>query len=262
MTQLGKRLVSSAFLVSLAIYTIFYAPIWFFILIAEVMIVIALNEFYILAEKKEVAINRFLGLFFGAMIPLAAYYQLGSLTLVIACLALFVQNFRKSLLHQALISTSVTLLGLVYVAWFFSKVIDLRLTHYGAQWVFYIALIVKGGDAGAYFIGKKYGRIKLIEHVSPNKSVEGAIGGLATSVVLSMLSALYLPGIPFYHFLILGVLVGIISQLGDLAESLLKRDAGVKDSGNLPGLGGLLDVMDSLLLTVPFVYYYVIVFGI
>jgi len=259
MTQLGKRLISSAFLVSLAIYTIFFAPIWFFTVIAEIMIVVALNEFYSLAAKKEIVINRFLGLFFGALIPLTTYFELGSLVLVLACLALFVQNFRKNLIHQALISTSVTLLGLVYVAWFFSKVIDLRLTHYGAQWVFYIALIVKGGDAGAYFVGKKYGRIKLIEHISPNKSVEGAIGGLATTVILSMLSSMYLPGVPFYHFLVLGVLIGVISQLGDLAESLIKRDAGVKDSGNLPGLGGLLDVMDSLLLTVPFVYYYVTV---
>lgn len=262
MTQLGKRLVSSAFLVSIACLTIFYAPIAIFILVVEILVLIALFEFYSLAEKKKIQINRILGLVLGAFIPLAVYYQSGALMLVVSCLALFVYNFRKNLLHQALIGTAVTFLGLVYIAWFFSHLIDLRVLPYGPQWIFYIALIVKGGDAGAYFVGKKYGKVKLIEHVSPNKSVEGALGGFATTIVLSLLSKSFIPGVELYHFLFLGIIVGVISQLGDLAESLLKRDAGVKDSGALPGLGGILDVLDSLLLTIPFVYYYVANLGV
>lgn len=252
--------MSSAFLITICVYTMFYAPMWLFILVVEALVLTALFEFYALAEKKKMVAHRWLGLFFGAIIPLAVYAKAGPPALVISCLAIFVYNFRKDLLHEALASCAVTFFGLVYVAFFFSELINLRGLYYGSQWVFYVALIVKGGDAGAYFTGRKYGKVKLLEHVSPNKSVEGAVGGFITTLVLSLLSKLYMPDVALVHFLVLGVLVGIISQLGDLAESLLKRDAGIKDSGALPGLGGLLDVMDSLLLTVPFVYYYVILF--
>ncbi len=99
---------------------------------------------------------------------------------------------------------------------------------------------------------------KLIEHISPNKSVEGAAGGLLTTLVLSLLSKSYLGFIPLGHLFIMGILVGVISQVGDLAESLLKREVGVKDSGQLPGLGGVLDILDSVIFTVPFVYYYIV----
>ncbi|MDD5671236.1 MAG: phosphatidate cytidylyltransferase, partial [Candidatus Omnitrophica bacterium] len=111
--------------------------------------------------------------------------------------------------------------------------------------------------AGAYFVGKNYGKIKLIEHISPNKSVEGAVGGFLTTVALSLLSFIYLPHVPFVHLLVLGILTGLLAQLGDLAESVMKRDAGVKDSGAVPGLGGILDILDSLILTIPFIYYYI-----
>lgn len=258
--QLAKRLWVSALLVTVAGYTIFYAPAWFFFLVIEAFVLLGLNEFLTLAERKGLVINRALGLFFGALFPLSYYFPSESLIFVIACLALFVFNFHRKLREQALVSTALTTFGLVYVAWFFSFLMKIRYLPNGAQWVFYTVSIVKLGDAAAYFVGKAFGRMKLVEHISPQKSVEGALAGFLTTVLASLVSKAYLSHVDGAHLLVMGIAVGFLSGLGDLAESLIKRDVGVKDSGALPGLGGILDVLDSLLLAIPFVYYYITAF--
>lgn len=258
--QLTKRLLVSAIIVAGSVYTIFFAPPWFFFLIVEAFVLLGLDEFLALAEKKGIVINRALGLFFGALLPLSYYFPAESLIFVTGCLTLFIFNFHRRLRDQALVSTAVTTFGLVYVAWFFSFLMKMRYLPNGAKWVFYTILIVKLGDAAAYFVGKAFGRVKLVEHISPSKSVEGAIAGFLTTVLASILSRAYLPHVDTIHFLVMGIAVGLLAGLGDLAESLVKRDAGVKDSGRLPGLGGILDVLDSLLLTIPFVYYYITAF--
>jgi len=258
--QLTKRLITSAVLIVVSFYTIFYSPAWFFFLVVEAFVVLGLNEFLSLAERKGIVINRVLGIFFGALLPLSYYFPSESLIFVIGCLSLFVFNFHRRLREQALVSTAVTTFGIVYVAWFFSFLMKIRYLTDGAQWVFYTISIVKLGDAAAYFFGKAFGRIKLIEHISPQKSVEGAIAGFLATVLFSILSKTYLPHVDLVHLLVMGIAVGLLAGLGDLAESLIKRDVGVKDSGNLPGLGGILDVLDSLLLAIPFVYYYITAF--
>jgi len=258
MGQLGKRLIASAFFVSVSIAAIFFTPDWFFGLVISALAILSLNEFLSLAEKKGMRVPRLFGLGLGAVVTLSFYFdETSSLALVLVCLALFIFCFRPRSVDQSLLKISVTMFGLVYVTWFFSHLIPMKQLAYGTQWVFYTILLVKGGDAGAYFVGKSYGRTKLIRHISPNKSVEGALGGFAVTLALSVLSKGYLPQTDVFHLVVLGILVGIISQLGDLAESLIKRDAEVKDSGVIPGLGGTLDVLDSLLLVVPFVFYYV-----
>ena len=260
MNPLAKRLLTSAVLVSITIAAIFFVPNWFFFLVTEVFIFLALNEFFVLAEKKSIAINRVLGLLFGILTSFSIFLSSESAILALASLSLFIFNFNRKLRDQALVSTAVTLFGIVYVSWFFSHLNKIKILPHGSFWVFYTILLVKGGDAGAYFIGKNYGKMKLIEHISPNKSWEGALGGFAVTVLLSLVSKIYLVHVPMIHLFILGVVLGILSQLGDLAESLIKRDVGVKDSGQVPGLGGILDVIDSLLFTVPFVYYYISAF--
>lgn len=256
-SPLTKRLLVSALLVGTALYTIFAAPDWFFLVVIEAFVVFGVSEFLSMAEKKGIVINRGLGLFFAALFPLSYYFPADSLIFVIGCLALFVFNFHRRLREQALVSTAVTVFGLVYVAWFFSFLMKIRYLPNGALWVFYTIFIVKLGDAAAYFIGKGFGRMKLVEHISPKKSVEGAVAGFLTTVLASILSKVYLPGVDLGHLLVMGLAVGLLSGLGDLAESLVKRDVGVKDSGHLPGLGGVLDVLDSLLFAIPFVYYYI-----
>lgn len=258
--QLSKRLATSTVLVSMACYAIFWSPAWFFLLVIEAFVLLGLAEFLALAEKKGIVINRALGLMFGALLPLSYYFPADPLIFVISCLAIFLFNFHRSLRDQALVSTAVTIFGLVYVAWFFSFLMKIRYLPNGALWVFYTVLIVKMGDAAAYFIGKAFGRMKLIEHISPKKSIEGAVAGFVMTVAASAAFKICLPQVAGVHFLIMGVSAAILSLLGDLAESLIKRDVGVKDSGQLPGLGGVLDVLDSLLLTVPFIYYYLTTF--
>lgn len=260
-TQLGKRLLSSGFLIAIVILTVFFAPDWFFFCAVEGFILLALNEFLILAEKKGIQINRWLGLILGGILPFSFYVASEGIILVAACVVIFLFNFYRRRREQAIVSTAVTVFGIIYISWFFSFLIKIKHLDHGSFWVFYTILLVKGGDAGAYFIGKNFGKTKLIEHISPNKSIEGAWGGFFVTVLLSLISKVYLWHAEFFHLLILGAVVGILSQLGDLSESLIKRDAGVKDSGDMPGLGGMLDVLDSLLFTVPFVYYYLTAFA-
>jgi phosphatidate cytidylyltransferase len=255
---LRKRLSLSAVFVSITIAAIFFSPDWLFFAVVQAFSLLGLNEFLTMAEKKNVRVNRVLCLIFGAAVPFASAYSAETLVLAVAALVLFVMHFDKNANRdQALLCISLSLFGILYVPVLFAHLIKLRHLGYGSQLLFYTILLAKGGDAGAYFIGKKYGKAKLIEHISPNKSVEGAVGGLAVSVVLSLLSKSYLGFIPFPQLLIMGVLIGVIAQLGDLAESMIKREVGVKDSGALPGLGGVLDMLDSLIFTVPFTYYYV-----
>ena len=254
--QLQTRLIWSAILIAIAAYTIFASPAWFFLGVVEIFIVLGLLEYFNLAQQKGFFINRYLGLTFGILLPLHFYLPGEAITLAVAVLCLFVFNFKRQFREHAIISTALTLFGLVYVAWFFSFLTKIRTLEYGARWVFYIIFIIKLGDATAYFIGKRFGTHKYVVHISPNKSVEGAVAGFLVTFAASLFSKFYLFHIPLVHLAVLGIVLGILGQLGDLAESLLKRDAGLKDSGSIPGLGGVLDVIDSLLFTIPVAYYY------
>lgn len=257
-TQLGKRLLSSAGLLTVTISTIFIAPSWLFFAVVEGISLVALHEYLTIVQKKGINVPRTLGLVFGGLVPFFIQGQSVSLILAAAVLVFLILYFRPELKNHALVSISVTVFGIIYVSWFMAHLIAIRRLDQGAWWVFYIILLVKGGDAGAYFVGRKFGKIKLIEHISPNKSVEGAVAGLVTSFLLSAISIIYLEDVSLLHLTVLGISMGILAQLGDLGESVLKRDIGVKDSGVIPGLGGMLDVLDSLLLTIPFLYYYLV----
>ena len=209
-----------------------------------------------MAEKKGIFINKVLGLIFAAIFPLSIYFQSESLIILATILCLFIYNFRRSLKTNSLISTAVTVFGIFYIAWLFSFIIKVKDLSDGALWVFYILAVTKLGDTAAYFVGKWHGKRPLLPHISPNKTVEGAVANLIACILVSVGSTFYLPDVNLIHLFILGTILGVLAQLGDLAESLIKRDVEVKDSGSIPGLGGILDVMDSLLFTVPFAYYY------
>lgn len=259
--SLKKRLIYSSILIPVTLAAIFFSPLWFFFVIVLTFAMLGLWEFFVMAEKKGVPVNRYLGLGLGLALAISFWYSNESLILAFAVLITFCYYFHPSRRDQALVGASVTIFGIIYAGWLFFYLLKLRQLDHGAWWIFYTILIVKAGDAGAYFTGSQFGRQKLIEHISPNKSVEGALGGLATSVILSLGSKIYLTEVPFSHLFFLGIVLGVFSQLGDLAESLIKRDVGVKDSGEIPGLGGIMDVIDSLILTIPFVYYYIVLFN-
>ena len=154
------------------------------------------------------------------------------------------------------VDISTTLFGILYVSWFFSFLIKIRYLHAGLGFLAALLLITKLGDIGAYLIGSSFGKHPLIPRISPKKTIEGAFGGLLFSVLGALASRIFL-GFDYLHLILIGLGLGILCQLGDLSESLLKRDCGIKDSGSIfPGMGGVLDEIDSLLFAGPVFYFY------
>jgi phosphatidate cytidylyltransferase len=157
-----------------------------------------------------------------------------------------------------------TVAGIFYIGLLLSYLVDLRLDA-GRNWVFLAILATFGSDTMAYFIGRMFGRHKMAPRISPNKTWEGAAAGVAGAIAISLLFTISWPlqlPINYGQAILLGVLISVFGQFGDLLESLLKRYAGVKESGSLiPGHGGLLDRMDSVVLAgvVVYIYYLVVV---
>jgi len=135
---------------------------------------------------------------------------------------------------------------------------EIRRTPSGKLWIFFILVLAFCGDIAAYYVGRAFGKRRLLPQVSPGKTVEGTIGLVVGSMAgCALFTYLFLPSVPVAHAVILGLVGSVIGQLGDLSESALKRSAGVKDSGTLlPGHGGILDRLDCLMFITPFVYYY------
>jgi phosphatidate cytidylyltransferase len=128
----------------------------------------------------------------------------------------------------------------------------------GAWFVLYVFAVTWITDTGAYFTGMRWGKRPLAPRLSPKKTVEGAIGGLAAATAMSLAWGMWI-GLPWWHCLFLGPVLGFLAQVGDLCESAIKRDLGIKDFGTLlPGHGGILDRFDSLLFTAPIAYYYLV----
>lgn len=163
--------------------------------------------------------------------------------------------------RQPLASLALAAFGIVYVVIPLSLAIDI-LYNLPAQsgingrwWIIYIVGVTVFTDMGAYFVGKAMGKHRWVPHISPGKSLEGTIGGVIVGVIAGMIIYLFnRHDISWWGALILAFCLTLVGQLGDLAESLFKRDAGVKDSNRLPGLGGVLDIIDSLLLNLPLTF--------
>jgi phosphatidate cytidylyltransferase len=195
-----------------------------------------------------------------------AYPQLWKLALVVIVLgfiSFFVTHFRKS--ENALTHVAVEFFGMCYVAlpFCFMMAILYPRTDYGdgRWWLFYLIAVTKVTDVGGYFVGKLFGKHPLAPHLSPRKTVEGAVGGFCFAVGLSLLFCIWGRSVgwelSFWNATWMGMVIGILAQIGDLSESVLKRDAAVKDSNTLPGIGGVLDLLDSILFTSPVVYFFI-----
>lgn len=269
MNNLALRLITGSLLIGLVAAVLFAAPLWVFALVTIVFIGLGLNEFFGLVELKGIRTERWIGLGVGLLIPLSIYWGFEPTKgwelffMALAFLTLFVLQLRRRDSSQTIVGISTALFGIFYVSWLFSFLIKLRFLRGpslpGGEWLVALLLLTtKAGDIGAYAVGSLLGRHRLISRVSPSKTWEGTIGGLAFSVTAALALQPIFSGIPVRHLLILGLLLGVAGQLGDLSESLIKRDCQVKDSGALlPGMGGILDVLDSLLFTSPICYFYI-----
>ncbi len=262
--MLLKRIVSSVVLISFATLAVFTD--WLFGPTILFFIVTGLYEFFTMVQNKGINIYKYFGIGMGTIIPLSILYRFELtdkwelLFILLALLFLIIMQFRRRESSGTIIGISVTIFGILYVAWFFSFLIKIRYLPDGIGLLGSVIMITKLNDIGAYLIGSRFGKTPLMPRVSPKKSVEGAIGGFIFSVLSALACKSFLP-LSNLHLLLIGMLLGVLAQLGDLSESLMKRDCQIKDSARIiPGIGGILDLIDSLLFTAPVFYFYLSIF--
>ncbi len=258
---MNKRLLPAIILIITTIFCVIYYPLCG--IFSCLFIVAGLYEFFYMVEKKGVKLFKILGLLVGVLIPITIYFRVPInegwqfLFVVIAIFILFLLELTKKETHHSVLSISATVFGIIYISWCFSFLIRIRQLPEGIMLAGFLILVTKSSDMGAYFWGKKFGKTRLLKRISPKKSLEGAIGGFFTSLVVGLIFSIFIESITFWEKFFLIIILAIIAQLGDLFVSLVKRDCRVKDSGKLfPGMGGILDVIDSLIFTAPTFYLY------
>jgi phosphatidate cytidylyltransferase len=256
------RLISFIILSIITVFCVIYYPLCG--IFASLLIIVALYEFFYMVEKKGVRLFKALGLLTGVLIPISIYFRFSVqegfqfLFAVIGLFVLFLLELTKKDTHQSVLSISATVFGVIYISWCFSFLIRIRQLPEGALLTGFLIIVTKSSDVGAYLWGKNFGKTLLIRRVSPKKSLEGAVGGFFTSLGVGLIFSLLIESITFWEKFFLIIILSIIAQLGDLFESLIKRDCQVKDSGKIvPGMGGVLDVIDSLIFTAPTFYLYI-----
>ncbi len=285
MSNLTLRLISAAFLIPPVIWAC-YTGGMLFLSVVIIIDVLAISEFYGFISAKGANPHRLLGTISAAVLPVIffvgdAFWATTFMTMLL--LTVMILQLTKIEIREAIASVSATFFGVFYVGWLLSHAVSVRYMHdelarrYPAtdaavldpQIGFFLMMLCLTGavlsDAGAYFAGRRWGRRKLAAEISPNKTVEGAIGGILTAavgaVLMKWLFDYVIPGDLARDFsavtaALFGMVMAIVSILGDLVESVLKRDADLKDAGSiLPGIGGMLDRVDSALLALPVMYY-------
>src|SRR2546429_1345834 len=250
-----------------------------FLVIMMALAGFGLLEFYGLVEKRGLICFKEWGVFGGLLLIASSFLYLSGVLgiheapakandfetslLIIFVLGLCIRQFVSRSNTAGILAVSTTLFGLMYVPWLlnFIQKINFFPKANGTYYMLYFILVTKFSDTGAYAVGSLIGRHKMIPRISPGKTWEGFAGAVAVSTLASVLFAHFtgarLTGMNGKHAIILGMLLGTSAVIGDLIESLFKREAGVKDSGNyFPGIGGILDLLDSLLFNAPLMYLY------
>lgn len=261
-----KRVTTGLLLGFSLLFLLLYADaFWFFVLIV-LTVGLALREYYKICLICQDNGLVFTGTLLGVIVPVALYvagpkwfggYLIFAVFFIFAY-CLFTHKELASITNRI----GIGVLGIVYIAFPMSHLILLRGLEQGSLWIIFLFLIIIANDTFAYYGGRRFGRHKLSPTVSPNKTVEGAAWGLAGGVIIAIaFQQFFLIKSSIQEIVALSVFIGILGQLSDLFESLIKRSAGVKDSGSiLPGHGGALDRIDSLIFPIPALYYYLIIF--
>ena len=268
--MLKKRVITTLWGVPLLVAAVWFdEPLpWLTILVA-ILGVLAIFEFYRMVTAAKVPPLTYFGLIWTLLFIVSPHFDYAILTPLLLASAVVLPLIWLVLRRQkeeAFVSWAWTIAGILYVGWLLSYLVALRgletpsMPDAGRDWVFFALFTTFASDTAAFFTGKVLGRHKLAPHISPGKTWEGAIGGAIGAIIVSLLlvTILDLP-LSYGQSILLGLVVSILCQLGDLTESLLKRKMGVKDSGRLlPGHGGILDRIDSVVFAGIVVYYYVI----
>jgi len=257
---------------------------YFFAAVMVFLTVTGLIEFYGLVQKRELVCFKNWGIVGGVLLSAGTFLQLtghvgtqGSparvndfetIFLILFVLGLCLRQFFSRSNTAGILAISTTLFGLMYVPWLLNFMQKIQFftfpppfTGAGKFYVLYFILVTKFSDTGAYAVGSLIGKHKMIPRISPGKTWEGFAGAILVSTGTSLVFAHFLgdkmPGMNWKHAIVLGIILSSCAVVGDLIESLFKREAGVKDSGKLfPGIGGILDLLDSLLFNAPIMYLY------
>jgi len=261
--MLKKRVLTAVIGIPVLIAAIWFdEPLQWFTILAIVWGLLAVLEFYRMAEvSKALALTSFgvLWTFFFILHPYVEYENLGPLLLLSAVTLSLVLLVIIPQKEKAFTNWAWMMAGILYVGFLLSYLVALRIEA-GREWLYLAFFATFGSDTAAYFIGRAFGRHKMAPRISPNKTWEGAIAGIVGAVIISLLFTLDTPlqlPVHWWEAILLGVLISAFGQVGDLVESLLKRNTGNKESGKLmPGHGGLLDRMDSIVFAGVVVYLY------
>jgi phosphatidate cytidylyltransferase len=275
------RLISSIVLWGIMLAVVFWLPPTGLYLFMNVVIARAVWEFYEICEAKGLKAFKIWGVIGAVALISGSWFVFGMqrfrspsdfpvlsydfdiFILLVFALGVFIRQFPQKLNPQGIETMAVTLFGLIYVAWLCNFITRINFASAdGRFWVMYLVVVTKFTDIGAYLVGTSIGQHKMIPRISPSKTWEGTAGGILFAVASSFACFYWLhelgeDGMTRNDALLLGVVLGAAAVVGDLAESLVKREAGVKDSSHvLPGHGGALDLIDSLLFTAPLLYVY------
>lgn len=240
-----------------------WAPLWAYLALIVLVTTLALWEFLTLGEKKGYPVQKTISILLllillWTFVDPKVSVEIGVFAILLIVPAAYV--FARTPLDEALPASAVCVLGTLYVGMLGGALLRLRMDFpvVGAKLVFFLVIAVWASDAGAYYVGKRFGRHRLSPRVSPKKTVEGGLGGVMTAVLAAVIVHFtFFQELPLVHGAIAAVLLSLAGIIGDLAESMWKRSAGVKDSGALiPGHGGFLDRIDSILFTAPILYTY------
>ncbi len=270
--MLRQRVLSAVVFLPILFACIWFGNPWFSIVVA-VAALLGVTEFYSMVSRRGWQPLTFFGTLWTLFFIFNAYYtpQYASdniyilVTSVLIALALALSLgwmlFLRSSGEKVMVSWAASVVGIFYMGWLLSYWV-LIMNSYGGDWngrdwIFLALFSTFAVDTTAYFIGRAWGRHKMAPTVSPGKTWEGAVGGLVGAIAAVIVLALLLDiDISYSEMVILGVLIAVFAQLGDLAESKMKRSMGVKEAGNLiPGHGGILDRLDSIVFTGVVVYY-------
>jgi phosphatidate cytidylyltransferase len=266
--MLKYRVITAAVGLPIIVLAIWFGDPWpWFTLLITAAALAGTYEFYRIANFDRREPLLYLGLLWTFALVLSPHYTNPDLlpgvitaTMLISLICLLLRRSKE----KAFRDWAWTIVGSLYIGWMLSYWLNVRGLEDGRNWVYLAMLTTFANDTGAYFIGRARDRHKLAPAISPAKTWEGAMGGLVSAILAAMVVAVILSLIsPFtlkyWQIILLGFLVSLFAQLGDLVESLLKRNMGVKESGNLlPGHGGILDRFDSLMFVGAVIYYYAV----
>jgi len=278
-----RRLLSFVVLWTVVLSAMFCGSVlvsnYVFLLIMVFLVTTGSAEFYGLVEKRELVCFKRWGILGGNLLIIGTFLNLTGLIgtsgtpsrvndfetsfLILFVLGLCLLQFFSRSNTAGILAISTTLFGLMYVPWLlnFIQKINFFPRVNGHFYLLYFVLITKCSDTGAYLVGSLIGKHKMIPRVSPGKTWEGFGGAILGSTLASVVFVAFLgskmAGMNLKHAIILGGILGLAAVVGDLIESIFKREAGVKDSGRFfPGIGGILDLLDSLLFNAPIMYLY------